>query len=102
MYGNVFLGAGTGCSGTDTYNVFAIAWAGTCGTQARHCDPLFVTPPPTSFSLANGIPDVRLAAGDTCAAGAGDPANYPATDLFGNQRPSTGRTTPRAGPYELP
>jgi hypothetical protein len=98
-YGNIIFGGSTACGGA-SYNKNAFALSSTtCGTNAVHCNPTWSNPFPLSFSLSNSIPNVTLASSDTCAKGAGDPANLPALDTFGNSRPLG---TVDAGPSEIP
>jgi len=76
--GNVVVG---GCSlmhGSLDHNTFA--GTGTCGTASKSCIPQFA-------STTHALGDWHLAATDTCARGAGNPANYPATDYEGDPRP---------------
>ena len=103
---NVFLGptSALGANVMYSHNVFSSATTVTLanlnggGNHANvKCNPSFVAP---NASGANG-PDYHLNAGDICAKGAGDPANFPATDIDGTARPAGG-VTPDAGADEIP
>lgn len=89
---NVLLGAPGGCPGTWSYNVMPTHLNSgiTCGSPVKVCDPVLADPTKSGGNL-------RLAATDTCAKGAGDPANYPLDDIDGGTRSSP----PTAGAFEL-
>ncbi|MGD9570366.1 MAG: Ig-like domain-containing protein [Thermoleophilia bacterium] len=85
-YGNAGELASCGSGVTYRYNV----WSGAaCGTGDLKASPGFVN--------ADGF-DLRLAAG-SAAIDRGDPANRPASDIFGTARPKGG--APDAGAHEL-
>jgi hypothetical protein len=97
--GNVFLADLTafGANLTQTYSIFSTGTTATVSGTNKQCNPSLVAPTavwPTG-------PNFHLTAGDTCAKGAGDPANFPTTDIDGDLRP-TGGTAPDAGADEIP
>jgi hypothetical protein len=81
--------AGDMCSGIErnaayTYNTFSVGVDPSCTStsHAKVCNP--------SYSDANRNTDGNYSRSpsDTCATGASDPVNFPATDMFGTTRPS--------------
>jgi hypothetical protein len=103
--GNVFLGTASalGMNVTYSHNVFSAATTVTLAnlnSGGNHgnvkCNASLVAP---NASGATG-PDYHLNAGDACAKGAGDPTNYPATDIDGDPRPAGG-AVPDAGADEI-
>ena len=79
--GNIFPAARGGlCSYQQTPQYSYNAWqtGPACGASDRVCTLAFVSPASLDFHLATT---------DTCAKDHGDPANYPATDFDGQQRP---------------
>ena len=100
LSGNIMIGSTAPClagsSGAYTqtggYNVET--GSGSCGTSMKHCTPVWLNGTPSS---ANGY-DIRLSNTDTCAIGAGNPASYPATDMYGTTRPQG--ASPDAGAFE--
>jgi hypothetical protein len=88
---------------TYSHNVFSAATTVTLAnlnSGGNHgnvkCNASLVAP---NASGATG-PDYHLNAGDACAKGAGDPTNYPATDIDGDPRPDGG-AVPDAGADEI-
>jgi hypothetical protein len=98
-YGNIFLDQGSSyCDGhiTYSYNVFA-SQAPCSGTANKRCIPTFTSGLWANIDVAPA--NYYLAPTDSCARGAGDPNNYPPTDIDGNPRP---QNTPDAGANEIP
>lgn len=79
------------------YNVVADGSCSAGGGKAG--TPAFIGPTPQSSYGSSTVPNFHLAANDTVALGAGDPARYPATDYDGNARPQ--RAAPDAGADEF-
>ena len=70
-------------NGTYSYNVFAVGTTDTAcigSLHAKVCNPVYSDPNRASTG------DYSRSAFDTCATDAGDPANFPATDIFGQVR----------------
>jgi hypothetical protein len=83
--GNIFTRAVSACSGaSDSYNIFPASGGTTCGTNAKRCDVSWASGSLPSFGGAQ--PDPHLSSSDTCAIGAGNPTNYPPTDIDGQLR----------------
>ncbi|NUR75099.1 MAG: hypothetical protein HOQ28_02280, partial [Thermoleophilia bacterium] len=97
--GNVFLADLTtfGSNLTQTYSVFSAGTTAPVSGTNKQCNPSVVA---RSAAWPSG-PNFHLLAGDTCAKGAGDPANFPSTDIDGDTRPSPGSTAPDAGADEI-
>jgi hypothetical protein len=104
--GNIFLAGASalGANVTYSHNVFSTATTVTLANLnggGNHgnvkCNPSLVAP----NALGATGPDYHLNAGDRCAAGTGDPANFPATDIDGQPRPAGG-AGPDAGADEIP
>jgi chitodextrinase len=70
-------------NGTYSYNVFAVGTIDTAcigSSHAKVCNPVYSDPNRATTG------DYSRSAFDTCATDAGDPANFPATDIFGRAR----------------
>ena len=93
---NIVLASTAACLASGSvsggYNVYATSGGATCGSNVKKCTPAWLNGVP---SAANGY-DVRIASTDTCAKGAGNPADYAATDMLGNPR-----TAPDAGAFAI-
>lgn len=88
VVGNAFATGACQANVNYGYNVWTPSWSATCGSNAKKANPAFVGPLPTP-ALNNGVaPDYHLAATDTVARGAGNPTNYPTTDIDGGTRTS--------------
>ncbi len=77
------LCSGIDRNGTYSYNVFAVGTTDTAcigSSHAKVCNPVYADP----NRAATG--DYSRSGLDTCAKDAGDPANFPATDIFGQLR----------------
>lgn len=85
IYGNILNNNSGLCvaHGTWSYNVFDGSYSG-CGTNSKHASALFVSNPSASFR--GPAPDLHLVSNSTAAHAAGDPSNYPATDIDGQVR----------------
>jgi hypothetical protein len=103
-YGNVFLSdAGTLATNvTYGWNVFTNASTAALNSSGNHdnkeCSVALVNPTATGTTG----PNYHLQATDTCAKNAGDPLNFPSTDIDGQSRPSPAGTAPDAGADEIP
>jgi hypothetical protein len=87
--GNIFLGSGdSSCTGW-SYNVFTASACGPASVIAT-ASALFVDPAHSNYRPRSGSPAID----------AGNPSNYPPTDIDGTPRPEGPR--PTAGPYEAP
>ena len=102
-YGNIFLSDATalGTNVNYAWNVFSAGTTAALNTTGDHnnkkCAVLLAG---ASATWPSG-PNYHLLAGDTCAKAAGDAASYPATDIDGDARPSSGATAPDAGADEI-
>jgi len=98
-YGNIFLADALSAVGTTVSYAFNVFTAASTAAPSgnKQCTVALVAPTPGG---ANG-PDYHLRPADTCATGAGDPANRPATDIDGDARPSPGSSAPDAGADEI-
>jgi hypothetical protein len=95
--GNVFVSEiGTCGSGTADHNIFPASGGSTCGTSTKRCTPTWVLSPP---AVGGVQPNPSLQSSDTCAKDAGNPTNYPATDIYGTTRPQG--SAPDAGAFEI-
>ncbi len=81
VLGNIFPGYYPAAGFTSAYNISEDT--APLGTGSKKCTPAFAV-------LASLVADYHLLARDTCAIGAGDPANYPPTDIDGQARPQGG------------
>ena len=79
--GNIFAGYFAQTGFANSYNVTSAT--SPLGTGSKKCTPAFT-------NASSTVADYHLSATDTCAKNAGDPANYPATDIDGNPRPAGG------------
>ncbi|MDX6477373.1 MAG: hypothetical protein QOH95_2884, partial [Gaiellaceae bacterium] len=98
-YGNLFLQdfSASPLGVTQTYSVFTTGTTATVSATNRKCLVSVVAPNRTGLAG----PDYHLTAGDTCARAAGNPLDFPATDIDGQARPSAGGTAPDAGADEI-
>src|SRR5205807_7761992 len=92
-YANIFRSdaSALGMNVNYAWNVFTTATTPLLNVTGDHdnkkCTVSMAAPSRTGTSG----PDYHLVTGDTCAKGAGDPPNFPSTDIDGHARPSAGR-----------
>jgi fibronectin type III domain protein len=89
--GNIFAGYYSQTGFANSYNV-SIDTTPT-GPGSKQCSPTFANP------AGEATGDYHLSTSDTCAKNAGNPGNYPASDIDGTSRPRG--TAPDAGAHEV-